>query len=225
MRALPHTTIAIVVLLAGGCGTDEEAVGPHALGTLEVAPSRLLDADEPPEALSSAAIDALVATAAERVRSETITGRVARRFDLHLDTGFMGEDGRADGATAEEASRRLHERLTVERREGSLALDVSVADDDPERATSLCNAALEAAVEESLERRAAPLLRRSEWLSEQLDQVRERREQAEGPEAERLDALIDRLTDEATEIHVAQQRQYSDAPLTVLNRCHFSRGR
>jgi len=220
-RALTHTSLVITLLWAG-CGSDANT----ARGSVEVAPTRLLEADEPPGSLSEAAIDALVATAGERARSASIAERVVRNMGANRDPSFMGvpedERPRWRGATVEEAVARVRERTTVERRGESLVLEVAVTDADPERAITLCNEMIQAIVDASLERQHAPITRRIEWLDARLRELRERRREAEGgPEADELDGLLERVTQESTEASLERGR--ARQPLTVLDRCRSRR--
>lgn len=150
--------------------------------------------------LSRDAIDAHVATAVEQVRSRSIAERAVQRLGLDRDPTFAPSGGEAVG--------RVQRSARAERRGGSLVVDVGVADDDPQRATEVCNALLESLVEARLEARFAPLERRVEWLTAQ-------REQLSGVPADdpRVRAI------EAQRLELELERGAVRRDLTVLDAC------
>lgn len=214
----------IAVLMAvsiAGCGSGD---GVRSRGALELAPAELLGVDEPPEALSQAAIDALVATKVEQIGSYAVAERVVRELALNEDRAFMGvPEGEPSSASVEEAAERVREHVTVERREGSLVIDVTVSDADPRRAQIVCNALLQAAVEAGFEERILPQQLAQQRMYASLDRLREDRRSAEGDEAVQLDATIERVERELRDLELSARTAVS--PLRVLDRCRMPAAR
>lgn len=150
--------------------------------------------------LSRDAIDAHVATAVEQVLSRSIADRAVRRLFLDRDPTFAASRG--------EATARVQRSARAERRGGSLVVEVGVADDDPQRATQVCNALLEALVEARLEARFAPLERRVEWLTAQREQLSG--VPADDPRVRALDAQI---------LELELERGAVRSDVTVLDAC------
>lgn len=165
----------ILLLVACACAT----LGCDGGGRADAARGALqLSLDE--SQASRDAIDAHVATAVEQVLSRSIAERAVRRLFLDRDPTVAASRG--------EATARVQRSARAERRGGSLVVDVGVADDDPQRATEVCNALLESLVEARLEARFAPLERRVEWLTTQREQLAG--VPADDPRVRALDAQI-----------------------------------
>jgi len=92
--------------------------------------------------------DVFLATESEVVRSESLLRRV--RDDLRLD------------ALAADA-------ITVERRPGTMILDISVANKDPAAAAMICNRVIQAYVESRLERSYVDLATSAQAIAAELE--------------------------------------------------------
>ncbi len=185
----------ILLLVACACAT----LGCDGGGRADAARGALqLSLDE--SQASREAIDAHVATAVQQVLSRSITERALQRLGLDRDPTFAPSGG--------EAVARVQRSARAERRGGSLVVELGVADDDPRRATEVCNALLEAVIEARLEARFAPLERRIEWLTTRRDGLSG--VPADDPRVRALDAQI-------LELELERGAVRSDA--TVLDAC------
>lgn len=117
------------------------------------------------------------------IGSRAVAERVVRKVGLHRDGGFfaVGRDARATwrGVTVERAARELQERITVEQVKDTRIVLIRVHDWDPERATVLANAVADAYIEKTIEDRLGSTMTALEWLSTQLDNLKQQLERSE----------------------------------------------
>lgn len=167
MIGLRRGVVLLSSMLIAGCGEQEPA--PRASGAL------VLELEE--DRMGAAAIDALVATEIEVLKSRPIAQRVATELELAHDPAF--------GADAANVVRRS---VRASRRGGSLVIDVGLmgcgASEDPECAARVCNSVIDAYIVQRLESRMGPIARELDWLSMQREQL------SEGDARTRVDARI-----------------------------------
>ena len=117
------------------------------------------------------------------IASRSVAERVVRKIGLHRDARFFGvpaEDRRRwRGASVEDAARALQGRLTVEQVRDTRLVQIRIRDYDPERATILANAVADAYIEKTIEDRLGSTMSALEWLSAQLDNLRQQLDRSE----------------------------------------------
>jgi len=199
------TSIALVALVLGsctlGCGDRK---GAHARGSLKFDAQKLND-----QLTTADAIEAFLETELTVISSRRNLERVVDNLRLHekYDT------------TEEQAVSRLQKTVEVRRVKGALVLEVFVFDEDFEAASNACNEILRAYIEERRHERTRPDFEKEEWLSRQIEKLREELRVDGGPPdwvAEKKQQL-DRLVAEATDAGLRARSSESD--VVVLDYC------
>lgn len=117
------------------------------------------------------------------IASRTIALRAVDKLSLHRDPAFMEvppeERARWQGASKEEAARKLLSQLSVRQERGTRVTRIGVQDGDPNRAAALANAIADAYMDWVMEERLGSTVRAVEWLSGQLDEVSKRLQASE----------------------------------------------
>lgn len=103
---------------------------------------------------SPARAETFFATQAEVVRARELVRQVA--VDLGLPEARVPE---------------LVQRVSAARREDTLILDISAKDDDPKFARTLCNAMMNAFVQQRIHRVREPLAARAEFLEHEAEEL------------------------------------------------------
>lgn len=105
--------------------------------------------------------------------SRNIAERVVTDLGLQHDPDFLGRsESESEPASLRDAAQILMNRISVEQVEDTRLVEVSVTDNDPERAALIANAIIDAYIQKTLEDRMASSVAALEWLGEQLSELR-----------------------------------------------------
>jgi capsular exopolysaccharide synthesis family protein len=115
--------------------------------------------------------------------SRGLAERVVRKLSLHQNSGFIagaGQDAKSSKpADVIEAARQLQGRIQVEQERDTRVVHVRVTDGKPERAALLANAVVDAYMEKAMEDRLGSTSNALDWLSGQLDSLKNQLESSE----------------------------------------------
>lgn len=119
------------------------------------------------------------------IRSRAVAQRVVDELGLATDAAFLGVEKIADPAeraaimARADPAGRLQGMINVEPVKDSRIARLMIEDTDPERATRLTNALADAYIEQNLERKLDLTRAATQWLSDQLDDLRVKLESSE----------------------------------------------
>jgi capsular exopolysaccharide synthesis family protein len=117
------------------------------------------------------------------IASRTVAERVVRRLGLHRDRAFMESNrGRARGVATSDvvtAAAYLQDMLSVEPVKDTRLVNLRVRDSNPERARLIADTLADCYIEKTMEDRLGSTVAALEWLSAQLDSLREQLEASE----------------------------------------------
>lgn len=119
------------------------------------------------------------------IRSRAVAQRVVDELGLATDAAFLGLEKVADPKERAAAMARadpagkLQAMINVEPVKDSRIARLTIDDTDPERATRLTNALADAYIEQNLERKLDLTRAATQWLSDQLDDLRVKLETSE----------------------------------------------
>lgn len=119
------------------------------------------------------------------ISSRDVLERVVEREGLDRDAEFLGVARIADPAKRAEATAAadavgiLQASLRVDPVKNSQLVEISIDDTDPERAAKLSNAVMDAYIERNLDRRMEGTRAASDWLGEQMGDLKTKLESSE----------------------------------------------
>ncbi|HMI90190.1 MAG TPA: polysaccharide biosynthesis tyrosine autokinase [Polyangiales bacterium] len=141
------------------------------------------DMDDSPGAYYFWSSQEFFATQNRILTSRALAERVVRKLSLHHNADFMGISGPQAkswrGGDIIQAARRLQGQIQVEQERDTRVVHVRVTDNKPERATLLANAVVDAYMEKVMEDRLGSTSNALDWLSGQLDSLKNQLESSE----------------------------------------------
>lgn len=150
------------------------------------APSAQLEVDPPGETFSleggAGASDAeYLETQAQNLKSSRLAVAVIRKLRLDQNTDIVPDTppDTSQSTTAENAAlAAFRGRLAIKRNTASRLISVSFASHDPALAALVTNSVLETFIEQTFEDQNRSVMKSSQWLSKQLDDIRQRMEES-----------------------------------------------
>src|SRR5262249_10564687 len=115
--------------------------------------------------------------------SRAMAERVVRKLGLHQNADYMGvppEQRRGwKGGDVTTAAQTLQSQIAVDQERDARIVHIRVSDRKPERAKMLANAIADAYVEKVMEDRLGSTSNALDWLSGQLDSLKQQLERSE----------------------------------------------
>ena len=141
------------------------------------------DMDDSPSAYYFWSSQEFFATQNRILTSRALAERVVRKLSLHQNADFMGvppQNAKSwKGGDILFAARMLQGRIAVEQERDTRVVHVRVTDDKPERAMLLANSVVDAYIEKAMEDRLGSTSNALDWLSGQLDSLKQQLERSE----------------------------------------------